>query len=91
MHRDVRGLCDQLPGGVEQRAAKIQPLADVRAEGRPLQSDTHLLGYGREQVLEHFQADRIDRHGFRVSDLSEKLCRRPKCISYQVAIIQSLS
>ena len=60
MHRHVRRVGDQVAGGVEQRARKVQPLLDVDRVRGVLQLQPHLFGNGHEQVVEHFQQHRID-------------------------------
>ena len=64
VHRDVRCLGDHAPVVVKDGAREIAPLFDVGRVGGALQRRAHLLGDRGEQVLEHFEADRIN-HGSR--------------------------
>ena len=59
MHRHVRRVGDQRAGAVEDRAGEIQPLLDVDRIGGVLQRHAHLLGDRHEEVVEHFQHDRV--------------------------------
>ncbi len=59
MNRDMGCIGDQHAIGVEDRAGKIEPFFDVHGIGRVLQGDTHLLGNRHEQIVEHFQHNRI--------------------------------
>jgi hypothetical protein len=58
--RQVRGLADHAPAAVEERAGEVAPLADVGRERGAQERRAHLLGRGREQVLEHVEAQRIE-------------------------------
>ncbi len=60
VHRDVRGVGDQVSGGVEHRAREIETVADVGAHRRSLEDDTHLLRDRSELVVEHLQQDGVD-------------------------------
>jgi hypothetical protein len=57
--RHVRGVGDQVSIAVEQGAGEVQPLLDVDRIGGVLQGETHLLGHGHEEVVEHLQHHRI--------------------------------
>ena len=59
MHRHVRGVGDQRAVAVEHRAGEIEPLLDVDRIGGVLQRHAHLLGDRHEQIVEHFEHDRI--------------------------------
>ena len=59
MHRHVRRVGDQRAVGGEHRAGEIEPLLDVDRIGGVLQRHAHLLGDRHEQVVEHFEHDRI--------------------------------
>jgi hypothetical protein len=59
MHRHVGGVGDQRAVGGEHRAGEVEPLLDVDRIGGVLQRHPHLLGDRHEQVVEHFQHDRI--------------------------------
>ena len=60
MNRHVRRVGDQVAGGVEQRAREVEPLLDVHRVRGGLQLQPHLLGDVHEQVVEDFEADRVD-------------------------------
>ncbi len=59
MHRHMRRIGHQRALGVEDRAAKIQPLLDVHAHRGVLQHRTGLLGDVHEQIVEQLQQHRI--------------------------------
>ena len=59
MNRNVRRVDDEVACRSEDRTAEIEPLLHVGRQRRFLQSDTHLLGDGREEVVEDFQQNRI--------------------------------
>ena len=59
MHRHVRRVGDQRAVAVEHRAGEIEPLLDVDRIGGVLQRHAHLLGDRHEQIVEHFEHDRI--------------------------------
>ena len=59
MHRNVRGVDDQLPRPIEQRAAVVQPLLDVGGDRCPPERLAHLLGDAGEEVVEDFEPNRI--------------------------------
>src|SRR6202044_2167004 len=59
VHRDVRGVGDEVAVGVEDRAGEVEPLLDVDGvRGRP-QALAHLLGHRHEQVGEHLEQHRV--------------------------------
>ena len=62
MHGLVRGLGHHFGGGVEQGAGKILPFFHIGGVAGALQGNAHLLGYGDEHILEHFQADGVNGH-----------------------------
>ena len=62
VHRNVLRLGDHAALTVEQRARKILSLLDVGRKRRAAQRHPHLLGNAAEQVLEHFQANRVVGH-----------------------------
>ena len=59
MHRHVRRVRHQRAVMREHRAGEVEPLLDVDRIGGVLQRDAHLLGDRHEQVVEHFEHDRI--------------------------------
>ena len=59
MHRHVRGIGHQCAVGGEDRTGEVEPLLDVDRVGGVLQRHSHLLGDRHEQVVEHFEHDRI--------------------------------
>ncbi len=59
VHRHVRRVGDELAIGVEYRAGEVEPLLDVHRVGGLFQRHAHLFGDRHEQVVEHFQHDRI--------------------------------
>ena len=61
MHRNVRRIDDQIALRREDRATEIEPLLHVHAHRRIAERDAHLLGDGREVVVEDLQEDRIGR------------------------------
>src|SRR5208282_2851449 len=72
MHRNMRGLCDQLAARVENRTRKIVPLLDVGRERRLPEHNAHLVGNRRKTAVHHGQRDRIELHRAASS------CRLPK-------------
>src|SRR5204862_5300285 len=60
VERNLRALCDEPPGAIEQRHRAIFALLDVRRERRANQRIVHVLGDGEEPVAEHFHRDRIE-------------------------------
>ena len=59
MHRHVRRIGDQRAVAVEHRAGKVEPFLDVHRIGGVLQRHAHLLGDRHEEIVEHFEHDRI--------------------------------
>ena len=59
MHRDMRGVGDEAPGGIENGAGEVEPLLDVDRARGVLQRIAHLLGDGREELVEHFEQHRV--------------------------------
>ena len=59
MHRHMRRVGDQRAVAVEHRAGKIEPLLDIDRIGGVLQGHAHLLGNRHEEIVEHFEHDRI--------------------------------
>ena len=59
MHRHVRRVGDQRAVGVEHGAGEIEPLLDVDGVGGVLQGHAHLLRDRHEEVIEHFEHDRV--------------------------------
>ena len=59
VHRHVRRVGDQAAVRGEQGARKIQPLLDVDRRGGVGEAGAHLFGDRHEQVVEHFQQDRV--------------------------------
>ena len=55
----MRRVGDQRAVAVEHRAGKIEALLDVHGIGGVLQRHAHLLGDRHEQIVEHFEHDRI--------------------------------
>ena len=55
VHWDVCSLCDHVALFVENRAGKISSLFDIGRERGSVQGHSHLLGDGRESVLEYLQ------------------------------------
>ena len=51
VHRDVGRVGHQSPGGIEERAGEIQPLADVHGAGALAQPFPHLLCNRCEAVM----------------------------------------
>ena len=78
MHRNVRGLRDQLAARVENRAGKIVPLLDVGRERRLPEHHAHLVGDRGEAIVHHGQRDRIEFHRAASS------CRLPKSSTRKV-------
>src|SRR5271155_5316529 len=72
MHRDMRGLRDQLAARVENRARKIVPFLNVGRKRRLSEHHAHLVGDCCEAVVHHGKGDRIELH----RDPSS--CRLPK-------------
>ena len=72
----VRGLGHHLAGGVKNRAGEVPPLLDVGRICGPEQGHAHLFGHRDEHVLENFQTNGINRHGFlRVSHKGKRRSR----------------
>ena len=61
MHRDVLGLRDQAPVGVEQRRGAVPALFDVGGVGGPDEHLAHLLGDAGQRRGQHRQRHRV--HG----------------------------
>lgn len=59
MHRNVRGIGDQIAVGVEEGAGEVEPLLDVDGVRGVLQADAHLLGDGHEEAVEDLQHHRV--------------------------------
>lgn len=59
VHRNVRGVGDQVAVRIEQRAGEVQPLPDVHRLGGGFQPEAHLLGDRHEQVVEDLQQHRV--------------------------------
>ena len=59
MDRHVRGIGDQPPFAVEDRAGEVETLLDVDRIGGVLQRHAHLLGDRHEEVVEDFEHHRI--------------------------------
>ena len=59
MHRHMWSVGDQCAIGIKDGAGEVKPLLDVDRIGRVLQRHAHLFGDRHEQVVEHFQHDRI--------------------------------
>ena len=55
----MRGVGDEHPVGVEERAGEVEPLLDVDREGSVLEGEPHLLGDRHEAVVEDLQHDRV--------------------------------
>ena len=55
----MRGIGDQPPGAVEQRAGEVEPLADVDRSGGARERRAHLFGNRHEQPVEDLEPDRI--------------------------------
>ena len=52
MDRDVRRLGDQVSPRIEQRTGEIQPVANIRREGRLSQLCSHLVADGIDPLGE---------------------------------------
>ena len=59
VHRDVRGVRDQVALGVEDRAGEVEALLDVDRVRRRAEPLAHLLGGGHEQVGEDLEQHRV--------------------------------
>ena len=59
VHRHVRGVGDEVAGGVEEGAGEVEALLDVDGLGGRLEARAHLLGHGHEQVVEDLEHHRI--------------------------------
>ncbi len=59
MHRDVRGVGDQPPFAVKERAGEIEPFADVDRDRAALQGDAHLFGQILKTAAEQLQLDGV--------------------------------
>ena len=60
MHGHVRRVGDQIARGIEQRAGEIEAFLDVHGMGGIGEPQAHLFSDGHEQVVEEFEAHRID-------------------------------
>src|SRR5580693_1995642 len=78
MHRNMRGLCDQLAARVENRAREIVPLLDVGGERGLAEHDPHLVGNRSKAIVHHRQRDRIEFHR------AASNCRLPKSSTRKV-------
>ena len=58
MHRQVRGVGDEVSAPVEHGAAEVQTLLDVHRAGRVDQGRAHLLGDRHEEVVEDLEQQR---------------------------------
>ena len=58
MHRNMRGLRDQLAAPIEQRARKIVTLLDVGGEAGHPEHHAHLLGDRGEAIVHNCERDR---------------------------------
>ena len=74
VNRDMGGLGAEVPVAIEDRAREIEPIADVRREGRLAQNHTHLLADRLEPAGEKPQFDGI--HAVETSGLSHAAPRR---------------
>jgi hypothetical protein len=79
MDRDVLGLRDHLPVGVEQGGRAVAPLLDVGGVGAADQHGAHLLGDPRQGAGEDRQGDGIDQEELRESSgpRSDRGARHP--------------
>src|SRR5258708_30017181 len=60
MNGNMRSIGDERALLVEDRAGKIEPLLDIDARCRRLERDSHFLGNRHEEIVENFEANRID-------------------------------
>src|SRR5215467_12250313 len=60
MHRDVWGVSNEAPLGVEDGAGEVEPFLNVDRPSRVPQRVTHLLGDCGEAPIEDFEQYRID-------------------------------
>jgi hypothetical protein len=73
MHRHVRCVGHEVPVRIEKRAGEVEPFLDVHGISRVLKRRAHLLGDVHEEVVEHFEHDRI---GFGAQG-----CFTPDCLN----------
>ena len=59
MDGNMRGVRDQPPARIENGAGEVEPLLDVDRARGVLQRIAHLLGDRDEEIVEHFEQDRI--------------------------------
>jgi hypothetical protein len=59
MNRDMRRIGNEVAFGIEDRAGEVEPFFDIDRARGVLQRVTHLLGDRDEQIVEHFDHDRI--------------------------------
>jgi hypothetical protein len=55
----MRGVCDQVCGGVEDGAREVEALFYVYGRGGLFERYTHLLGYRHEERVEDLKPDGI--------------------------------
>ena len=60
MDRHMRRIGDQIAGGIEQRAGKIEPFANVDGGGAMLKRGAHFLGDRHEKPAHHLEPYRVD-------------------------------
>ena len=62
VHRHVGRVGDERAHAVEQRTGKVEALLDVDRLGGIGERHAHFLRDGHEQIIEHFQHNRIGQH-----------------------------
>ena len=62
MGRDVRGLGDEPPGTVKERAGEVEAFFDIGRITCALEGDPHFLGYAAETMAVELECDGIGNH-----------------------------
>jgi hypothetical protein len=75
VHGDVRRVDHQLPGRIEEGAREVEPLLDVRGDGRAPQPLPHLPRHRGEAMGEQLQLDRFG--SLQKAPVSATLASRP--------------
>ncbi len=74
MHGHVRRIGNQVTGGIEDRAGKVEPFFHIDRVGGVRQRCPHLLSDRHEQVVEHLEHDRV---GFSTHSVAGRQRDRP--------------
>jgi hypothetical protein len=80
MHRHMRRVGDQRAFRREHGAGEVEPLLDVHRIGGVLQRHAHLLGDRHEQIVEHFEHDRVSLRADRMRALERHDAREHEVV-----------